>query len=266
MLSIFTSKPPLEEDSIHWMLDTYAWALDQFDADYFYQHSLLVLPTNEFFPGRADSHAAMAELIFQQVASYTGVGHWPVKVVAEQACQISRNTQFSIEGPLRQKAAGTDLQTPSEQWLEIPYNPNQVSNPEGMIASFAHIIAFYLGQMARVPPPGGSEFWPHTTELLAIFNGFGLMFANSAYTFKGGCGSCYNPLADRDAYLTERQSTYALAIFAVLKNIPAKLVQKHLKGHLRSFYKRSVKDVSKRLQASNDPRFQRGARQLESAG
>ncbi|MDJ0834418.1 MAG: hypothetical protein QNJ69_12920 [Gammaproteobacteria bacterium] len=255
MLSLFSNKPLLEEDSIHWMFDTYAWALDQFDAEYFYRHSVLVLPTNEFFPGRADSHAGMAELIFRQVANYTGIGHWPVKVVAEQACQISRNTQFAIEGPLRQKNASTDLQTASEHWLEIPYNSNQVSNPEGMIASFAHIIAFYLGQLANKPPPGGAEYWPHTTELLAIFNGFGLMFANSAYTFKGGCGSCYNPLADRDAYLTERQSTYALAIFTVLKNIPLKQVQKHLKGHLRGFYARSVKDVSKRLQAMGNARL-----------
>ena len=255
MLSLFSSKPPLEEDSINWMFDTYAWALEQFDADYFYHDSVLVLPTNEFFPGRADSHAAMAELIFRQVASYTGIAHWPVKVVAEQACQISQNTQFSIEGPLRQKDAGSDIEVASQHWLEIPYNPNQVSNPEGMIASFAHIIAFYLGQLAKQPPPGGAEYWPHTTELLAIFNGFGLMFANSAYTFKGGCGSCYNPLADRDAYLTERQSTYALAIFAVLKNIPVKLVQKHLKGHLRGFYARSVKDINKRLQSNNNVRL-----------
>ena len=255
MLSLFTHKPLLDEDSIRWMFDTYVWALEQFDAEYFHRHSVLVLPTNEFFPGRADSHDGMAELIFRQVAGYIGVSHWPVRVVAEQACQISQNSRFTIDGPLRQKDAEVVVQAPSEHWLEIPYNPNQISNPEGMIASFAHVIAFYLGQLANRPPPGSPELWPHSTELLAIFCGFGLMFANSAYTFRGSCASCYNPLANRNAYLTERQSTYALAIFAVLKNIPVKRVQKHLKGHLRGFFARSVKDVRKRLQASADVRL-----------
>ena len=252
MFSLFKKAPLIEEDSVRWMFDAYSWALDQFDADYFFHHSELILPTNEFFPGRVDNHDDMAELVYRQVARYMGVGHWPVRVVAEQACQISNKARFTIEGPLRQKDATPDMQTPAQLWLEIPYNPNQVSNPEGMIASFAHIIAFYLGQFAKQPPPGGGEFWPHTTELLAIFGGFGLMFANSAYTFKGGCGSCYNPLANRDAYLNERQSTYALAIFAALKNIPVKPVQRHLKGHLRGFYARSVRDIIQRLQSSDN--------------
>lgn len=253
MFSLFKKPILLEEESIQWMFDAYGWALDQFDAGYFYHHSELILPTNEFFPGRVDNHDDMAQLIFQQVAQYMGVSHWPVKVVAEQACQISNKAEFTIEGPLRQKDAAADPQVPAGQWLEIPYSPNQISNPEGMIASFAHIIAFYLGQFANEPPPGGGDYWPHSTELLAIFGGFGLMFANSAYTFKGGCGSCYNPLANRDAYLNERQSTYALAIFATLKNIPGKQVLKHLKGHLSGFYKQSVKDVNERLQSANSP-------------
>ncbi len=45
------------------------------------------------------------------------------------------------------------------------------------------------------------------------------MFANSAFTFRGSCGSCYNPNATRDTYLSEQEATYALAIFAVLKGI-----------------------------------------------
>ena len=98
--------------------------------------------------------------------------------------------------------------------------------------------------MAKEPPPGGAEYWPHVTELLAGYLGFGLMFANSAYTFRGGCGSCYNPNANRDAYLTERQSTYVLAIFATLKNLPVASVSKHLKGHLRGFYKKAAKEIA----------------------
>jgi hypothetical protein len=72
------------------------------------------------------------------------------------------------------------------------------------------------------------------------------MFANSAFTFRGGCGSCYNPSANRQAYLTELEATYALAIFTVLKEVPNSAVTKHLKKHLRGFFKSAVKDVRAR--------------------
>ena len=80
--------------------------------------------------------------------------------------------------------------------------------------------------------------------MLAVYLGFGLMFANSAFTFRGGCGSCYNPNANRDAYLSEQEATYALAIFCVLKEIPNSMVTGHLKSHLRGFFKRAVKEIS----------------------
>jgi hypothetical protein len=87
------------------------------------------------------------------------------------------------------------------------------------------------------------SFWQKPT---VVGGGFGLMFANSAFTFRGGCGSCYNPQAKWDAYLSEQESTYTLAIFAVLKAIPHSTVTGHLKRHLRGFYKQAVKEIGRR--------------------
>ena len=115
-----------------------------------------------------------------------------------------------------------------------------------------------MGQMAETPPPGGVQYWPQATELLAVYLGFGLMFANSAFTFRGGCGSCYNPAANRDAYLSEQEATYALAIFAVLKGISNSTVTRHLKSHLRGFYKKAAKEVNQRLADDQYNRMQPG--------
>ena len=243
MFGLFSSKPVLDPSESQWLSDTFNWCLDNFDSAYFYQHSVLVEPSNEFFPGRVDSVPGMAELIFERVKAYAGVSHWPTRVSDMNACAIEQQPRIVIEGPLRIADGQEDKSLPDEQRLVIPYNPQQVSNPEGLIATFAHTLAHYMGQMAKQPPPGGVEYWPHATELLAIYLGFGLMFANSAYTFRGGCGSCYNPNANRDAYLTERQSTYALAIFSVLKQLPPAVVAKHLKSHLRGFFKQACKSV-----------------------
>ncbi len=246
VFGLFTEKPVLEEESIQWILDAFSWSLENFNADFFYQHSVLVIPDNQFFSGRADSEQGMAQLIFNNVKRYAGISHWPTRVQDQALCAIPNAPSFEVKGPLRIADGVVDESLADEQYLQVPFNPQQINNPEGMIATFAHIVAHYMGQMASRPPPGGVEYWPHVTEILAIYLGFGLMFANSAYTFRGSCASCYNPLANRDAYLTEQQSTYALAVFAVLKGIPNSAVTRHLKSHLKGFYKRAVKDINQR--------------------
>jgi len=245
MFDIFKSRSLLDDASTRWMFDTFHWALQNFDADLFYSHSVLVLPSNRFFPGRADSEQAMAQLIFERVKHYAGISHWPSEVNDHSLCAVETSPVMPLAGPLRGMDISADENTQAGR-LPFPYNPEQISNPEAMIASFAHTVAHYLGQMASEPPPGGVEYWPHVTEVLATYLGFGLMFANSAYNFRGGCASCYNPNAQRNAYLTEQQSTYALAIFAVLKQIPNSEVTPNLKGHLRGFYRKAVKEINNR--------------------
>ena len=244
MFGLFSNKPLIDDASRQWLMDAFAWSLKNFNADIFFNHTQLVLPTNEYFPGRVDSVDGMANLIFDQVKGYAGTSHWPTRVADQHSCSVIKAPQIEIKGNLRDPQGIEDTSVAPENRLLIPYNPQQINNPEGMIASFAHILAHYLGQMAQEPPPGGMEFWPQATELLAIYLGFGLMFANSAFTFRGGCGSCYNPNATRDNYLTELDATYALAIFCVLKEIPNSSVTGHLKKHLRGFYKKAVKELN----------------------
>ena len=77
MFSLLNNKPLLQESSSRWLVDTFSWSLKNFDADLFFSETLLVLPTNEFFPGRANSTHGMAILIFDRVKEYAGVSHWP---------------------------------------------------------------------------------------------------------------------------------------------------------------------------------------------
>lgn len=246
MFALFKKSPVLEATSSQWLFDAFAWALENFDAEYFYNETVLVLPNNKFFPGSVDSPEAMANLIFDQVKVYAGISHWPTRLVEEGSPASLEAPKVEIKGALRGAGGIADDSVDDSQRLPILFYPQQISNPEGMISTFSHIIAHHLGQMADQPPPGGNEHWPHVTELLAIYAGFGVMFANSAFTFRGGCGSCYNPAANRDAYLSEREATYALAIFSVLKEIPASDITKHLKGHLRGVFKKAVKEIKGR--------------------
>ena len=246
MFNLFNKAPLLDEGSVEWLFDTFAWSLNNFGADVFSDETILVVPSNELFPGRTDSVHGMASLIFERVKAYAGMKHWPTVLLDQNVCPSVESPRVQIEGALRGSKGIVPEQVDEQHSLIVTYHPDQINNPESMIASYAHTLAHYLGTMAKDAPPGGDEYWPQATELLAIFMGFGLMFANSAFRFKGGCGSCKGPTVDRSAFLSQDEATYGLAIFSVLKGVPEKEVLPHLKGYLRPIFKRAVKDLSSR--------------------
>jgi hypothetical protein len=74
--------------------------------------------------------------------------------------------------------------------------------------------------------------------------GFGLMFANSAFNVPNrSCGSCGGSQVHRLSYLTQYETTYALAIFGALKGIPDNSVVRHIKKSLRPFYRKCAKEI-----------------------
>lgn len=248
VFGLLNKQPVIDPSSSEWIFNAYGWAMQNFDADLFYSDTVLVCPTNEFFPDKVNSVHGMAEYIFDRVKVYAGISHWPTLVQDQSACQLTESQQVLIQGALRGPKGIADESVEDSKRLVIPYNPQQINNPEGMIATYAHILSHRMGLMVKVPPPGGIDYWPQATELLAVFLGFGLMFANSAYNFRGGCSSCYNPYAQRDAYFSETEATYALAMFGVLKGIPNSDVTPHLKSHLRGTYRKSVKEISVKVE------------------
>lgn len=238
--------PVLDEESVEWQFAVYEWALRNFDADIFFQQSVLVEPSNQFFPGHADNIEEMAQLIFDKVREYAALQHWPCRLTAEQSC-ATQAPRIVVAGALRDMKGLIPVDVKEEDSLSILYDPRQVRNPEAIIASYAHTLAHYLGSMAQDTPPGGEDNWPHITEILAVFMGFGLMFANSAFVYRNtSCGSCQPTTVNRTAYLSQYDITYSLAIFCVLKNIPAKDALKNIKKTLRAYFKRAYKDVKKR--------------------
>lgn len=255
---LFAAKPPLDEASIGWIFEVFAWALTHLDACYFYRDTILVTPTNEHFSGRASSTREMAALIFARTLEYAGMTHWPLLLNEPNAASLEAPPQVVLPAPLRAKANTLQLEKPESAKIPISYNPALARNPEAMIAGYAQVLAHYLGSTVNEPPPGGVQNWPQTTEVLGVFMGFGVLFANTAFNFKNrACGSCSGPPAEREVYLSQFDITYALAIFCSLKSITNKQVFQYLKSSLKPHFKRCRKDVEKRtnsltkLRASN---------------
>ncbi len=245
----FKSEHLPDDDTVDWLFDVFEWSLVNFDADVFFNETVLVSPTNEHFPGTQSDTHGMASQIFTQVKEHAGLKHWPTEVIDRTVCPALKAPTVAIEGALRGEGGIVSQDVAPEHRLIVPYDAGQLTDPEVMISTYAHTLAHYLGGMAKTDPPGGMDNWPFVTEVLAVFMGFGVVFANSALKFKGGCGSCAGNFVDRDSYLSQYDVTYALAIFCSIKGIPAKVATRHLKKSLRGFYGQALKNVTTHREA-----------------
>lgn len=250
LLDFFKPKPVLDEASVGWLFDTFLWAQKQLDKDIFYNKSLLILPSNEFFPGHSDNAADMAQLMFDKVQEYSQLQHWPCRLFAQDSLQPEQTGLPYIEGDLRSERV-IDQSNNQEQFFTILYNPDQVKNPQAMISHFSQTLAYYLLFLSPEKPENAEENMPQLSEVIGVFMGFGLVLANSAFNYKNiTCGSCKTVSTDRESYLSQYDITYALAIFCVLKGIDKKQVLPSLKKTLRSFFKKAYNEVIKREEIS----------------
>ncbi|MET1256196.1 hypothetical protein [Aliikangiella maris] len=286
MLNLFNRhKQLLDEEIIEWIFACFSWTLKEFDQDVFFNETQLVIPDNKHFPGKETTANGMANLIFEQVKNYAGMAHWPTRLfdLTVQPAIDNSQTVF-INGDLRGKNAqvkaspnaaqpnpllnGTQQAMPlssmpmssfpqpqisQNSYIAFGYHPQQLKSPEGIIAYFAHGLSHHLAGTAKTQPPGGESYLPMAGEITGIFMGFGIMFANSAIIARaGGCGGCgggQSPV--REVILSEQEATYALALFCHLKSIEYRQVARHLKKHLRGFFKDALKDCQRRSPESS---------------
>jgi len=257
--NIFTKKTGIDENTQQWIFDTFAWALENFNIQVFQKETQLVLPTNEFYSGRVESSEAMAKNIFDHTKNYAGMNNWPIELVNPTQNISSELPQLRVTRELRGKAANIEVVQDygfnNQKSIHFTFNPNQLNQPQDLIASYAQQLATVLVLQQKVLPPGGQDYIPQAIDLLACVMGFGVIFANTAYQFKGGCGSCYNPRANRQATLSENDTVYALALFCLLKSISPKSVKQHLKSHLRKTYSLAYRELLSLKETSENPLF-----------
>ncbi len=281
MLStFFKAKPVIDESSREWIFDTFAWCITNLDGEFFKKNSELILPDNSFYPGSSSSVEEMAETIFGNTLKYAGMTSWPLKLVsadsftpkpmpqlffesrlrgegASVSTNTSSNTNSLVTGELSYKVEGEEI-VPSKQTIDIAFHPNQLNQPQDLIAYLVQRKAGILVNQnsalaSSTSAPGGKEALAQTIDLVACFMGFGVIFANTAYQFKGGCGSCNNRNLNRQAALPELETVYALALFSVIKGCDIKPIKKALKSHLCKPFRQAHKEISLYLQGTTHP-------------
>ena len=266
--SFFKTTPVVDESSREWIFDTFAWCIEQLDGDFFSQSSELILPNNKFYPGSSSSVEEMAESIFTNTTKYTGMVSWPIRLVAAESFIPKPMPQLSFDKKLRGDNAKVSSQVSGEvnfkvegetilPTIDIAFHPSQLNQPQDLIAYLvqhqAGILVNQHGAISSYNAPGGKEVLAQTIDLVACFMGFGVIFANTAYQFKGGCGSCNNRNLNRQAALPELETVYALALFSVIKGCDIKQIKKELKSHLYKSFRQAHKEITLYLQQTTNP-------------
>lgn len=249
----------ISSEAADWIDECSHWAIENFNADIFWQRTRLVLPDSSDFPERVTGAEPMARYILSRVAELSSVAQWPWQLC--DARTASPSAPPLLPPDLKQRSIDRPTSPASAGSLQVPFVVDQIAKPQDLVASIAHTCAQHMVWQSQQTPPGGLEYFEQAAEVLAVFSGFGIMLANSAYTYRGSCARCYNPRANRQAALSESESVYALALFCHIKAVPPGAVIKHLKPYLKSSYKLALRQINERAKSRggvHSPRLEPG--------
>ena len=221
MRNPFRARPKSFLDSARreWQFEVFAWLLRNCGGYPKFLETTLVLPIEAHFPDRGMSGHAGVAALFRCVRDHAGMADWPCTV--EPARAEPRVTPH-----------------PSNQIPVFSYDPD-VLEPKALIATFAHALARYLIETFEEPAPGGVARHEPAIEMSAVFMGFGVFMANSAF-------------ADASYDLNEGEFVHALGMFCLLRKLDPEEVARHLNPHLRKYLRLAARDL-----AQHEPAFQR---------
>ena len=211
-----------DQGFIRWLL--WAWErllrLDGGTADSRLRRRL-VTPTAEDFPVDLELEGAdLAEDYFLFVKEHAGVQAWPL-------------TLAEADGPPEPEDEST-----------VPYESGLVATPSRLVAQLARGVAQHLVIAHGADDLDEAELEP-LADATAVFLGFGIFAANAAAPVRLLQPSwASSPIALRPVgSLSEHELAYALALFAVLSEVPDRHIERHLRPNPREFYRRAVKHI-----------------------
>ena len=209
-LSRLRPKSFLDAPRREWQFNAFAWLLRGCGGYPKFLDTMLVLPIEAHFPDRGMNGHAAAAALFRRVRDHAGMADWPCLV---------------------EPAPSEPAQSPVPERLRVIHYAASERAPEALVAHFAHELARYLVESLEEPPPGGAPLYEPAVDFAAVFMGFGVFMANAAA---------------RSAHLNlnEGELVHALAMFCVLRKLPAEAVDPHLNAHVRKYLRLALRDLA----------------------
>jgi hypothetical protein len=246
MIWPFKRKPLLDEEATDWHLENFEWLVSCYAANQSLSAATLVLPKPNFFLADGEKGHAKAERIFAQVKEYCQIADWPTELVRGDPFLASGRTLFEVQHG--KSVLGTyDGYTSNK--IRITYAPNLLENPQALIATLAHEIGHGIIHAAPKKPICADDEHEFLTDLAAVYLGFGVFLANTAFQFtqwRDDALGTQGWQSSRSGYLPEADLVFATAIFIRAKRIDPTEARSCLKPHLASMLDKALRDLDAR--------------------
>jgi hypothetical protein len=241
----FKRKPFLDPETADWHIENFEWLVEGFAKSKSLTQSQLVLPKPGFFPNDGETGHALAERIFEQVKQYALI-EWPVRLVQREAIRKASRSMFDVN--TGRSILGT-FQPSLDNVPEISYAANLVDEPISLIATLAHELGHLVVHSTAKEPicePDEEEF---LTDLAAVYLGFGIFLANSAFEteqWRDDAMGTQGWRTNRQGYLPESDLVFATALFVLVKGLDPKEARTSLKPRLVKSFDAALLDLMDR--------------------
>ncbi len=234
----FSPKRSVDEETKQWLEECFQWLIKEFGEEVI-RETLVVLPTEEFFPDKFSADERDIRVLFNTVCEYmeTDSRKFRLYFYENEVEKLRLKLPF-YEGS-NKSAAGFYSESGNRYVIGLQIG-NHI-NPDNLIATMAHEIAHgrLLGER-RIS--GEDENHEYLADLLTVIFGMGIFNANSAFNFDS---SMHGWKASTEGYLTEEMFGYALAMFAYVRNETSPDWSKFLKTNVRHYFVNSLKYLLK---------------------
>lgn len=234
LLTLFRRREPIDPEIKDWIVETVTWLLRNLGGHDEFRQTVIVTPTNDFFPPKDLSGHSMAHHVLECTKSLARIQDWP--------CELEQQDDdlpdsIALTTPIvhaQSSPSGTFSIGPDGRNIPIiSYHPKLLKDPQALVATFAHELAHYITATIEEPPPGGWENTEPATDITAVFLGFGIFLANSAFGFSQfGDVLSQGWSWQRQGYLPETELLYGHALISVLLKADPEITTAHLKPSL----------------------------------
>jgi hypothetical protein len=245
-----------DQETVDWIFEASRWWLQSFGGfAQFENQSAIVLPTPDDFPVDADlSGHELAEDYFEFATEHAGLSEWPFELIDESTPNVADALRGMPHHMTSAPQAETEPVLIAEgDPLAIPYDLTQLKDPVDLVATMARGMSHYLLYHAPTEFPADPDDRAYFVDLGAVFLGFGVFLANSAFRFEQTeSGMMIGWGFARRGALSQLDVTYVLALTATLLDASDREVRRHLAPNPSGFFKSARKHIAKKRRTDLD--------------
>jgi hypothetical protein len=249
MFGWFSPKCPLDTYEKTWTEWRMRWLADQFGVERLLQAEV-ILPTDEFFPGRYSGTAEDAQGLLDRFGKRLGID--------------TRTISLEVLPDVQMPGVAGHYDRGEQTFIRIA--ESQLAAPLQLVATLLHELAheMLLGG-GKLTADVADHEW--VTDLLPVFFGLGVFAANATiseeYHHEGQSSWWF---IGKHGYLPARVFGYAMALFAFARGERDPAWAKHLRLDASSALQGGLRYVRKTNDTLFHPDTMRGKRQPPSAG